>query len=299
MKHFFNVIGYRNYFLGFSGTLVLASIVLIIVLGLRPGIDLTGGTEIQVRIDSTTVDETAIAAALRPVQGLAVGVTKQGDGTFLIQLPHVTEDEHQAYLTALKPLGTVDEVNYSSIGPTVGTELRTKAFWAIGTVLVAISLYIAFAFRKVSVPVKSWKYGVVTLLTLFHDVSIPAGLIAILGAWKGIQVDTNFIVALLVVMGFSVHDTIVVFDRIREHLLRGNRRLPLDQVVNDSVNETFARSINTSLTLFLVLLALLLVGPGSLFYFILTMLVGTIFGTYSSIFVASPLLYLWGREKPR
>jgi len=175
--------------------------------------------------------------------------------------------------------------------------LKTKAMWAIVLVLIGISLFIAWAFRKVSEPVKSWKYGIVTLITLVHDVSIPAGLLALLGYWKGIEIDTNFIVALLVVMGFSVHDTIVVFDRIRENLtLNRGRKFDLGDIIRFSVKETFTRSVNTSLTLILVLVVLLAFGPPSLFYFILTILVGTIFGTYSSIFVASPLLYLWQRR---
>jgi preprotein translocase subunit SecF len=164
-------------------------------------------------------------------------------------------------------------------------------------VLFGISLYIAFAFRKVSKPVSSWKYGMVTLVTLFHDVIMPAGLLAVLGRFKGIEIDTNFIVALLVVMGFSVHDTIVVFDRIRENLtLARGKAVSLGDIINKSIRETFARSINTSLTLMIVLVALLVFGPPSLFYFILTILVGTLFGTYSSIFVASPLLYGFHRD---
>ena len=156
--------------------------------------------------------------------------------------------------------------------------------------MLGISLYIAFAFRKVSYPIKSWKYGIITLITLFHDVIIPAGLLAVLGRRLGIEIDTNFVVALLVVMGFSVHDTIVVFDRIRENLLLQKNRLDLPVIINNSVNQTFVRSINTSLTLILVLLALFFFGPVTLKYFILTILVGTTVGTYSSIFVASPLL---------
>lgn len=292
----FDVIGKRNYFLGFSGILVLASIVLVLVFGLRPGIDLTGGTQWQVGL-SRNVTEEALKNILRPVQGADVFVKKMDDGTFLLRLPHLEEATRKAYLAALQTVGDVDEKNYSNIGPTVGDELRRKSLWAIGGVLVMISLYIAWAFRKVSQPIKSWKYGIVTLVTLFHDVAIPTGLLAFLGWTHGIEIDTNFIVALLVVMGFSVHDTIVVFDRIREHLLRGQKRLPLATVFNESVNETFTRSVNTSLTLILVLIALLFFGPAPLFYFVLTILVGTVFGTYSSIFVASPLLYLWGREK--
>jgi len=144
--------------------------------------------------------------------------------------------------------------------------------------------------------VKSWKYGLVTLFTLFHDVIISTGLIALLGRFRGVEFDTNIIVALLVVMGFSVHDTIVVFDRIRENLLRRKGvKLDLGEIVNASVRETMARSINTSLTLVFVLVALIFLGPAPLFYFVLTILVGTIFGTYSSIFVASPLIYIWGK----
>ena len=156
--------------------------------------------------------------------------------------------------------------------------------------LVGISLYIAYAFRKTSRPVSSWKYGWITLLTLFHDVSIPAGLLAILGHFRGVEIDTNALVALLVVMGFSVHDTIVVFDRVRENLLLNRGKQNFGDVVNASVNQSMARSINTSLTLILVLIALIFVGPPSLFYFVLLLLVGVITGIYSSIFIASPLL---------
>ena len=134
-------------------------------------------------------------------------------------------------------------------------------------------------------------------LTLLHDVSIPAGLLALLGYWKGVEIDTNFIVALLVVMGFSVHDTIVVFDRIRENLtLNRGKKFDLGEIINFSVNETMARSINTTFTLVVVLITLLIFGPASIFFFILTILVGTVFGTYSSIFVASPLLYIWQKK---
>ncbi len=166
-------------------------------------------------------------------------------------------------------------------------------------VLVGISLYVAFAFRKVSRPISSWKYGIITLVTLFHDVSIPAGFLVVLGKLKGVEIDTNSLVALLVIMGFSVHDTIVVFDRIRENLLLDRGRSDFGTVINNSVNQTMARSINTSLTLFLVLIALFIFGPITLKYFILTLLIGTIAGAYSSIFVASPLLQVWQKFSER
>ena len=177
-------------------------------------------------------------------------------------------------------------------------ELRAKALWAFLGVILTISLYIAFAFRQVSRPVSSWKYGIVTLGTLFHDALIPLGLIAYLGHTRGEEINTNSIVAILVIIGFSVHDTIVVFDRIRENLrLEKSPSFNFSELVNRSMNQTMIRSLNTSLTLALTLAALLLFGPSNLFYFVLTILVGVVVGTYSSIFIASPLLTLWNRSR--
>jgi preprotein translocase subunit SecF len=295
-----NLIANKKYFLSFSAAVVVAAWALIAIFGLKPGIDLQGGTEWQLAFGKNDVTETAVQTTLENAaeKAGAVGVKTSGDGSFLVRLPNLSEEERRTYKEALeKEFGETKELNYSSIGPAIGSELKRKAMWAIALVMIGISLFIAYAFRKVSEPVKSWKYGVVTLITLLHDVSIPAGLLALLGYWKGIEIDTNFIVALLVVMGFSVHDTIVVFDRIRENLtLNRGKKIDLAGLVNFSVRETFARSINTTLTLIIVLVALLIFGPASLFYFILTILVGTVFGTYSSIFVASPLLYLWQKK---
>ena len=292
-----NIIKKRYIFLGFSFGLVILSWLLVGVLGLKQGIDLKGGTQWQVTFEDQAINEQKISEVLKSDSSdLEFFVKKAGSDSFIIRLPNISEAVHVEYLGKLKTLGPVTEKNFSSIGPAIGSELRRRAIWAIAGALLAISLYIAWAFRKVSRPIQSWKYGFVTLITLLHDVSIPTGLLAILGYWRGIEIDTNFIVALLVVMGFSVHDTIVVFDRIRENLLvhRG-QNMPLAEIINISVRQTLVRSMNTSLTLVIVLLAMLLFGPPSLFYFILTILVGTFFGTYSSIFVASPLLYIWAK----
>ncbi len=293
-----DVVNKRKIYLGIAGALVLVSWLLIIFLGLKPGIDLKGGTSWQISF-ANSVDIENIKSVFREAAGLEVSIKTAGDGSFIIRLPDLNEEEHQTYLAALeRKLGELEERNFSSIGPTIGSELRQRSIWAIILVLVGISLFVAWAFRKVSDPVKSWKYALVTLITLLHDVSIPTGLLALLGWWRGIEIDTNFIVALLVVMGFSVHDTIVVFDRIRENLLinRGNN-VPLRDIINKSVRDTLARSINTSLTLIFILVALLFFGPSSLFFFILVILVGTVVGTYSSIFVASPILYIWGKGR--
>jgi preprotein translocase subunit SecF len=214
-----------------------------------------------------------------------------GPDSFMARFNAIGESAHQADITALKAQWpSFTELSFQSIGPSVGAALEENVIIAIFLVLVGISLYIAFAFRKSSQPVSSWKYGWITLLTLIHDVSIPAGMLVLLGRFHGVEIDTNAVVALLVVMGFSVHDTIVVFDRVRENLLLRRGKEKFADIVNDSVNQTLARSINTSVTLILVLLALYFVGPVDLKYFILTLLVGVVTGIYSSIFIASPLL---------
>lgn len=301
LKFMLNVIRNKKWFLGFSGILVFLSFLSVAIFGFRQGIDLRGGTRWQITMasDGITIGELK-EAILSAADFSEVNIRSGERNSFVVRLPDMSEETHQKILNVIvEKFTNVREDGFSSVGPAIGSELRRKSMWAVAIVLLAISAYIALAFRKVSEPVRPWKYGVVTLITLLHDVIIPAGLMAVLGRLKGIEIDTNFIVALLVVMGFSVHDTIVVFDRIRENLIlgRGGKNRDLKEVINFSVNETAARSVNTSLTLILVLLALIFVGPASLFYFVLTMLVGTIFGTYSSIFVASPLLYLFQKKR--
>lgn len=292
-----NITKTRYYFLGFSAFLVILSLVAIFVFGFRQGIDLKGGTQWQFSLGRSVSEIEVRDAFLRAIPEHEVSMKRADDGSFIVRLSPILQEEKARYEDELtRSFDSLVEKNFSNIGPSIGEELRRKSMFAIIFVLLGISLYIAFAFRKVSRPVKSWKYGVVTLVTLFHDVVIPSGLIALLGVLRGVEIDTNFIVALLVVMGFSVHDTIVVFDRIRENLIlvRG-KNVSLSDVVNRSVQETFVRSVNTSLTLVIVLVSLLIWGPPSLFYFILVILIGTFFGTYSSIFLASPLFYEWHR----
>lgn len=295
-----NIIGKRKLFLGFSGGLVLISLFLVVFLGLKQGIDLRGGTQWQVEFENQSVNEDLIKSVFaEEVSDLEILVKRASDGSFIIRLSNIDEAKHQSYLLALKTLGDVREKSFASIGPAIGSELRRRAVWAIIAALLAISIYIAWAFRKVSKPIKSWKYGVVTLVTLFHDVIIPTGLLAVLGAWKGIEIDTNFIVALLVVMGFSVHDTIVVFDRIREKIRTSNAK-NFVELVNLGLNETLVRSFNTSLTAILALLAIYFWGSYTLHYFILAMLIGIAVGTYSSIAIASPMIVeLWLRQEKK
>lgn len=286
------VIKHKFIFLIISTLLVIGSVVVLILFGLRPGIDFMGGTLWQVKgVTPEMLAELIPGSVIIP----------QSDGAFLVRTQEISEADHQIFLAELRSQSPeFEEQRFDSIGPAIGQELRRKALTAFVLVLVAISLYIAFAFRKVSRPVSSWKYGFITLITLFHDAIIPAGMMSFFGYLRGVEIDINFIVGILVVIGFSVHDTIVVFDRIRENVrLSKDPGADFPGLVGRSINETVARSINTSLTLVLVLVALYFLGAVNLSYFTLVILVGTVVGTYSSICIASPLLVLWKKGGPR
>ena len=179
------------------------------------------------------------------------------------------------------------------IGPSISSELKSKAIWALLVAVIGIAVYVAYAFRKVSRPVESWKYGVGAVVALVHDVLITVGIFAVLGHFFNIEIDSAFIAALLTILGFSVHDTIVVYDRTRENLLKSGSGEKFDETVNRSLNETMARSINTSLTVLVTLLAIFIFGGASIKTFTLALLIGITFGTYSSIFVASALIVDW------
>ncbi|MEK7187339.1 MAG: protein translocase subunit SecF [Patescibacteria group bacterium] len=296
-----HVIKNRWIFLGLSSAVILISIISVGVFGFRQGIDFTGGSLWQFKVQDSS-DLVKIESVLKEDLSISdVHLTYIGsDQSILARLPVIDQPTHDKGLTLLKSaLPGFVELSFQSIGPSVGAELKKNAMLAVVFVLLGISLYIAFAFRKVSRPISSWKYGVVTLVTLFHDVIVPAGLLAFLGYSQGVEIDSNFIVALLVIAGFSVHDTIVVFDRIRENLILNRGKSDFAEIINDSVNQTMVRSVYTSLTLIFVLITLLFLGPATLHYFIATLLIGTIIGIYSSVFVASPLLLVWHRWSHR
>jgi len=272
----------------------------LIMWGLKPGLDFTGGSLLEVEYKNERPSNQAVEEKISPLVEKPI-LIPTGDKGLIIKIKAIDEAKHQEVLKNLHELagdlkdGTlVKEKRFEMIGPTVSADSRTKSFLAILFVLLAIIAYIAFAFRKVSRPVSSWKYGVCAVIALAHDVIIPSGIFAFLGHFKGVEVDTLFVTALLTVLGFSVHDTIVVFDRIRENLLKYPRET-FDEIANRSVNQTMVRSINTSLTVLLVLLATFFLGGESVKYFVLTLIIGVVFGTYSSIFIASSLLVVWNR----
>lgn len=295
----FNLVKHQNYFFAFSGLLVIASVLALFFWGLKPGLDFTGGSLLEIEYLQSRPANQIVEQKLYSVVG-KVQLAPIGEKGLIIKMKHIDEDTHQTVVKSLKELdekqdgSVLEEKRFEAIGPTISAELKKKSFLAIVFVILAIILYIALAFRKVSRPVSSWKYGVCAVLALIHDVTIPSGVFAGLGHFLGVEVDTLFVTALLTILGFSVHDTIVVFDRIRENLIKFSRET-FEEVVNRSVNQTAVRSVNTSLTVLLVLLAVFFLGGVSTKYFVLALIIGVIFGTYSSIFVASQLLVVWHR----
>lgn len=284
----------------FSAIVVIVAILGLLIFSLKAGMDFVGGSLLEINISKSQASSSGVDAILKNFGINDAVISPMGDSSLLIRTKEIGEEQHQEIIQKLKSqFPGIEESRFESLGPVIGQELKQKSITGIIFVILGISIYLTYAFRKVSRPMASWKYGVVTIVALLHDVIIPSGIFAILGHFKGLEIDSSFIVALLVVLGFSVHDTIVVMDRIRENL-RVKPGLEFGLTVNQSINETVARSINTSLTLILVLLALFFFGPLSLKNFVLVLLIGTFFGTYSSIFIASPLLYDWyrfGRKK--
>lgn len=284
------IVKHRAVWYSISGVLIAASLAAVVVWGLKFGIDFTGGSLMEVQYSAADMrSHDSVAQSLEELGVRGASVRPTGETGYLIRTPFLTPEEYSAVRSTLG--GT--EVRYDAIGPTIGDELQTRAVYAVLLVLVMITLFIAFVFRHVSKPVSSWKYGVVALLALAHDVIIPLGAFALMGHYWGAEVDTLFVTAILVILGFSVHDTIVVFDRTREKLKRlteEGREEPFEHTVGAAVTETLARSINTSLTTVLALVALYIWGPEVTQYFVLALIIGVVAGTYSSIFIGSPLL---------
>jgi preprotein translocase subunit SecF len=286
-------------FITISALLVTASLVTIAVFGLKLGIDFKGGALTEVTYPDGRPEISHIQDSVRSLGYGETIIQEAGESGVIVKSRDLSEAERATLLTALSvDTKKVEEKTFTSIGPSVGKELARKSVVAIILVALAIILFIAFAFRKVSEPVSSWKYGLIAIVTLIHDITIPSGVFALLSHFAGAEVDTLFVVALLTVLGLSVSDTIVVFDRIRENL-KFNPESTFAETVGKSISQTFTRSINTSLTVILALLALFFFGPETTKYFSLVLVTGMFFGTYSSIFVASPILVLvegWQRK---
>lgn len=296
----FSVIKNYKYFFIFSGVLVAGSLVLFFTWGLRVGIDFQGGTLAELEFEKM-VESKDIQSELLTKGFYDVIVQSVSDKTVIIKTGLIHEGELADFKkTLIEKFGEYKELRYESIGPTISRELVHKAYWQIALVCLGILLYITYSFRKINkaakkAKVSSWRLGLAAIIALIHDLVITVGFFVILGKFRGVEIDALFITALLTILGFSVHDTIVVFDRIRENLNLFPYK-SLEVIIDHSINSTLARSINTTSTLIFVLIALALFGGSTIFNFVLALLVGVTIGTYSSIFIASPLLYVFGRH---
>ena len=297
----FNIVGRRGWWFALSTILVVPGIVALAMGGLRLGIDFTGGSLLQVRFDQP-VEQADVLATLE-AQGFDESLVQTTtEGSVLIRLRDISIEEKDALLDALNVHGGVEELGFSSIGPVVGAELTRGAIVAVAVASALILIYITFAFRRMEHPVR---YGAAAVVALVHDSLFLLGLFALLGPTFGVQVDALFVTAVLTVIGFSVNDTIVVFDRIRENR-RAQQHLPEDvrpsysETVNYSVNQVLTRSVNTGLAAVFVLLALVLMGGPTLRDFVLALAVGFIVGTYSSVFNAACVVVAWDKgDLPR
>jgi len=311
-------------FMGLSGTIIVIGIIAAAVFGFKPGLDFTGGTLMELKfnknitaqdlkssladiekdliglnkINASSANPTEISAPPEETIDLANSqVISSGENTFIIKTKYLTNETYGKVIEKLKAkFGQIEELRFTTIGPTVGASTQSKALIAILAACVMIMLYLAFAFRKIPKHINPWRFGTAAVIALAHDIWITIAVFIVLGKFSSFEMDVMFITALLTILGFSVHDTIVVFDRLREHL-RINERGDIKELADISMTQTLSRSINTSMTTILTLLALLLFGSPSIFYFVLALIIGIAVGTYSSIFIATPIVVYWTNWK--
>jgi preprotein translocase subunit SecF len=287
----FNIVKLRKIWYAISAILIGGSIAVLSVWGLKQGIDFTGGSILTVRFDQrpSTIE------AERTLSSLDLGsmtIQQVGDQDMSFRLKEISEDTHQQIISTLSAAhGNTTELQFSSIGPAIGKELREKSLQGTLVVTLAIMAYIAYAFRKVSAPVQSWKYGVIAIFTAFHVVIVPLGVFSILGHFTGFEIGTSFIAAILTILGYSITDAIVIMDRIRENLQKSSGAF--EDIVSLSLRQTFLRSFLTAMASLLTLFSINVFGGDSLKEFTLTLIMGIAVGTYSSLFLAAPLLVTW------
>lgn len=287
------IIKRRKIFYILSTILMVASLVSLILWGLNLGIDFTGGTLMEVEFLGERPANQTIREKIADLDLGQVSLQPTGEKGLILRFKDIDEATHQQIISRI---GEISEKRFESIGPLIGKELKQKSFWAIIFALIGIIVYIAWAFRKVSKPVASWQYGLVAIIILFHDIFITCGLFSVLGHFKGMEVGLPFVAALLTILGYSVNDTIVIFDRARENLLRTNWD-NFEETMNLSINQSIARCLNTSITTLLVLLAVFFLGGETIEYFALALIIGIAVGTYSSIFLTSSLIVSWQKRR--
>ena len=291
-------IKYSKIYFIFSFILITASLACLGVFGLKYSIEFTGGSILEIKYTQTAPDIENIKQSLSEFELGDTMIQPSDDGVMIIRMKTIDEETHQSILEKLKQDNELEERRFEFIGPVIGNELKEKTKLLIILSLLVIVAYVSFAFRKIKTTAKSWQYGITALIALGHDVLIPLGVFAYLGKYYGVEISIPIVVALLTVLGYSVNNTVVVFDRVRENSFL-SATSSFDGIIDISLKQTLVRSLNTSLTTLFVLFAIFFFGGESLKYFSLTMIIGIIAGTYSSIFLASPILSKWVKYKQR
>lgn len=298
-----NIVKYQKVWLGVSVALTALALVAMVSFDYRLGIDFAGGTQLEVAVSEPKPEalagrslETVMAEEYHGITGQETVAQVTGEGRYLLKSKFIENDQKNAFLDSLRDVAAqVEELRFETVSPIIGGEIVRKAIFAAVLAVVLILLYLAYAFRRVPRPTSSWQFGIATVVALLHDVIVVLGVYAVLGHYFGAEIDSMFMTAMLTLIGFSVHDSIVTFDRLRENLIRHGGE-QLETRLNDSITETLVRSINTSFTVVLVLLAMVLMGGQTIFFFSLTLLIGVVVGTYSSIFVASMVWLLMQKK---
>ncbi len=290
-----NFTKYRKIYFIFSSFLIIAAIGSLIVFGLKPGIDFIGGSILELEYNGDRPKNPEILNQLNGLDLGTVNVQSAGEKGVILKMKDITDDLRQQILEKLNEKEEVEQTKFESIGPTIGRELKQKTKIVVVVALLSIIIYISLAFRKIQRPIRSWQYGIASCIALSHDILIPLGIFSVLGRFYGVEISIPVVTALLAVLGYSVNNTVVVFDRVRENLLR--RGGFFEELVNASLNQTLARQINTSLTTLFVSFAIFLFGGETLKYFALALILGISAGTYSSIFLAGPMLVAWFKRR--
>jgi len=292
-----NFTKYFKFYNIFSGLLLFSAIFLLFAIGLNFSIDFTGGSILEIEFEKRP-ENPVIQEKLRDLNLGEITIQPTGDRGVILRIKEINEASHQEILSKLGEISNVREQRFENIGPVVGKELRQKTITLIIVSLLSLLIYITIAFSKVSRPISSWQYGIISILTLSFDVLVAIGIFTLLEKFYQVQLSVPIVTALLTILGYTINDKVIVFDRIRENILKGQKKT-FEETVNFSLNQTLTRSLSTGTCTLLVLLFIFFFGGDTLRYFSLILIVGIVVGTYSSLFLATPLLVVWLKSKKR
>ncbi|HOL90317.1 MAG TPA: protein translocase subunit SecF [Candidatus Pacearchaeota archaeon] len=288
---------YNKIYLIIAGITLLLSFYFIIFWGLKPGIDFTGGTILEIEYKDKRPSNQEIEEKLKKFNLGSISIQPTEEKGVIIKTKEISDDVHNEILSVLgKDDGIIEEKRFEFIGPVIGKELTEKTFIVVVLSLIAMMIYISLAFRKMKKPIKSWQYSLSSVFCLFHDTLIVLAVFSILGKIYGVEISIPIITALITLVGYSINNTVVVFDRMRENISFGGS---FDEIIDKSLNETLLRQFGTSFTTLVAVLSIFFFGGTTLKYFSLTLVIGLIVGSFSSFFIAAPLLLEWLRLKER